>query len=91
MGLPVLRLGGGDAELLETGGHRVPYPQPTRAPSLHRQAGALEADLERLALTGAGPDTLAGAVATFVGRAVALEGTAGEVLAVHAPPRDRGP
>lgn len=84
MGLPVLRLAGGDAERLERA--VIGYLVNARA-ELDRQAGALEADLERLALNGAGPDALAGAVATFVGRAVALEGTAGEVLAVHAPPR----
>ncbi len=84
MGLPVLRLAGGDAERLERAA--IGYLVNARA-ELDQQAGALEADLERLALTGAGPDALAGAVATFVGRAVALEGTAGEVLAVHAPPR----
>ena len=84
MGLPVLRLAGGDTERLERA--VIGYLVNARA-ELDRQAGALEADLERLALTGAGPDALAGAVATFVGRAVALEGTAGEVLAVHAPPR----
>jgi len=83
-GLPVLRLAGGDAERLERA--VIGYLVNARA-ELDRQAGALEADLERLALTGAGPEALAGAVATFVGRAVALEGTAGEVLAVHAPPR----
>ncbi|HXX60206.1 MAG TPA: helix-turn-helix domain-containing protein [Candidatus Sulfotelmatobacter sp.] len=84
MGLPVLRLAAGDAERLERA--VIGYLVNARA-ELDRQAAALEADLERLALTGAGPDALAGAVATFVGRAVALEGAAGEVLAVHAPPR----
>jgi hypothetical protein len=84
MGLPVLRLAGGDTERLERA--VIGYLVNARA-ELDVQASALERDLERLALTGAGPDALAGAIATFVGRAVALEGAAGEVLAVHAPPR----
>jgi hypothetical protein len=87
-GLPVLRLPGGDVERLERG--IIGYLVNAHA-ELDRQAGALEVDLEQLALTGAGPDAFAAAVATFVGRAVALEGTSGEVLAVHAPPRRRPP
>ena len=84
MGLPVLRLAGGDTERLERA--VIGYLVNARA-ELDVQASALERDLERLALTGAGPDALAGAIASFVGRAVALESAAGEVLAVHAPPR----
>lgn len=84
MGLPVLRLSAGDVERLERA--VIGYLVNARA-ELEQQAGALEVDLERLALAGAGPDALAGAVAMFVGRAVALEGASGEVLAVHAPPR----
>ncbi|HTS14848.1 MAG TPA: hypothetical protein VMH24_04215, partial [Candidatus Sulfotelmatobacter sp.] len=73
-GLVVLRLPAGDVEPLERA--VIGYLVNARA-ELDRQAGALEADLERLALASAGPDAFAAAVATFVGRAVALEGAAG--------------
>ena len=58
----------------------------TQGAELDRQAALLEGRLEHLALEGGGPAALVGAVATFLGRAVALEGRRGETLAVHAPP-----
>jgi len=65
----------------------------TRGAELDRQAAMLEARLERLALEGGGPAALVAAIATFHGRAVALEGRRGDALAVHAPPGapDAGP
>ncbi len=57
----------------------------TQGAELDRQAALLEARLEQLALEGGGPEALVAAVATFLGRAVALEGRRGNVLAVHAP------
>jgi hypothetical protein len=65
----------------------------TGGAELDRQAALLEARLERLALEGGGPAALVAAVATFLGRAVALEGRRGDALAVHAPAEvaDAGP
>ncbi len=65
----------------------------TGGAELDRQAALLEARLERLALEGGGPAALVAAVATFLGRAVALEGRRGNALAVHAPAdvADAGP
>jgi purine catabolism regulator len=57
----------------------------TRGAELDRQAALLEARLERLALEGGGPAALVAAIATFHGRAVALEGRRGDARAVHAP------
>ena len=62
----------------------------TGGAELDRQAALLEARLERLALEGGGPAALVAAVATFLGRAVALEGRRGDALAVHAPADVRG-
>ncbi len=56
-----------------------------RRAELERQAGILEAQLESLALEGAGPTDLVAAIGAFLGRAVALEGSRGGTLAVHAP------
>jgi hypothetical protein len=53
---------------------------------LEHQAAVLEGRLEALALAGADLDGLVGAIAGFLGRAVALEGPRGAALAVHAPP-----
>ncbi|MES2210104.1 MAG: helix-turn-helix domain-containing protein [Chloroflexota bacterium] len=58
----------------------------TQGAELDRQAALLETRLERLALEGGGTAALVGAMATFLGRAVALEGRRGDPLAVHAPP-----
>lgn len=56
-----------------------------RGSELERQAGLLESELQRRALDGGGPAALVAAVATCLGRGVALESARGEVLAVHAP------
>ena len=56
-----------------------------RRAELDRQAAVLEARLEALALEGAGPAAMVGAIAEFLGRPVALEDRRGEPLAVHAP------
>ena len=81
--LPALRIPRADVTALERSviGFLV-----TRGAELDRQAAMLETRLERLALQGGGPAALVAAVATFLGRAVALEGRRGEPLAVHAPP-----
>jgi len=57
-----------------------------RGAELERQAGLLESELQRRALEGGGPPALVAAIATFLGRPVALESAAGRPLAVHAPP-----
>lgn len=83
VGLPTARIPRADPVALERSviGFLV-----TQGAELDRQAGLLEARLERLALDGGGPVALVGAIATFLGRAVALEGRRGDALAVHAPP-----
>jgi PucR C-terminal helix-turn-helix domain len=53
---------------------------------VERRAALIEAELQRLALAGAGLEAQAAAVAAFLDRAVAIEGAGGEALAVHAPP-----
>ena len=58
----------------------------TQGAELDRQAALLEGRLEQLALEGGGPVALVGAIGTFLGRAVALEGRRGDALAVYAPP-----
>jgi purine catabolism regulator len=80
--LPALRIPRADLGALERSviGFLV-----TRGAELDRQAAMLEARLERLALEGGGPAALVAAIATFHGRAVALEGRRGDALAVHAP------
>jgi hypothetical protein len=57
----------------------------SRAAELERQAGLLEAELERRALAGEGAAGLIAAAATSLARALALEGPRGDALAVHAP------
>lgn len=81
-GLPALRVDRADIAALERAviGYLV-----TGGAELERQAAALEGLLERLALEGGGPAALVGAIASFFGRAVALEGRRGNPLAVHAP------
>ena len=83
-GLPVLELDTGDAAALERS--VIGYLVNARA-ELERQAATLEADLERIALSDAGADALAAGIARFLGRAVAVEGSDGEPLSVHAPER----
>jgi PucR C-terminal helix-turn-helix domain len=80
--LPALRVPRADLDDLERSviGFLV-----TRGAELDRQAALLEARLERLALEGGGPAALVAAIATFLDRAVALEGRRGDALAVHAP------
>lgn len=80
--LPALRIPRADPATLERSliGFLV-----TQGAELDRQAALLEARLEQLALDGGGPEALVAAVATFLGRAVALEGRRGNTLAVHAP------
>jgi purine catabolism regulator len=56
-----------------------------RASELERQAGLLEAELERRALAGEDAAGLIAAAATFLARALVLESPRGEPLAVHAP------
>lgn len=56
-----------------------------RRGELDRQAAELERQIERLALAGRGPDALAAAVGTFLGRAVVIERRRGQALAIHAP------
>ncbi|HSO30698.1 MAG TPA: helix-turn-helix domain-containing protein [Candidatus Sulfomarinibacteraceae bacterium] len=80
--LPAIRIPRADVAALERSviGFLV-----TGGAELDRQAAQLEARLERLALEGGGPAALVAAIATFLGRAVALEGRRGDALAVHAP------
>jgi len=80
--VPALRLGRTDPGTLERAviGFIV-----GRGSELERQAGLLESELQRRALDGGGPASLVAAIATFLGRVVALESARGEVLAVHAP------
>jgi PucR family transcriptional regulator, purine catabolism regulatory protein len=56
-----------------------------RAAELDRQAGQLETALEGRALAGEDAAGLVAAAATFLARALALEGPRGEAIAVHAP------
>ncbi|MBI2763974.1 MAG: helix-turn-helix domain-containing protein [Chloroflexi bacterium] len=81
-GLSALRVDRADVADLERAviGYLV-----TGGAELERQAAALEGRLERLALEGGGPAALVAAVASFFGRAVALEGRRATPLAVHAP------
>jgi PucR family transcriptional regulator, purine catabolism regulatory protein len=84
--IPVLRL-----ERREVGGleRSVIGFLVARGAELERQAGLLESELQRRALEGGGPEALVAAIATFLGRAAALESSAGRPLAVHAPPAAR--
>lgn len=81
-GLPAWRVASADIADLERAviGYLV-----TGGAELERQAAALEGRLERLALEGGGPAALVAAIASFFGRAVALEGRRATPLAVHAP------
>jgi hypothetical protein len=56
-----------------------------RRAELERQAALLEGQLERIALGASDLGTLVATIASFLGRAVALEGRRGDVLAVQAP------
>jgi purine catabolism regulator len=88
-GLPVLRVPRTDPNQLERSviGFLV-----NRRAEVEHQAGLLEATLEEVAL-GAGAGDASALIATaagFLGRALALEGRRGEVLAVHAPEQAPG-
>lgn len=81
-GVPVVVVGRTDAAALERSvvGYIV-----ARGAELERQAALLEAELRRRALGGAGAAGLLATVAGFLGRALALEGSRGEVIAIHVP------
>ena len=81
-GMPVLRAGHVDANQLE---RSVIGFLLNRRAELEHQAGLLEATLEEVALGSGDVGALIATVAGFLGRAVALEGRRGEVVAVHAP------
>ncbi len=82
-GLPGLRLPRTDPAMLE---RSVVGFIVARGAELERQAALLEAELRRRALEGSGAAALIGVVASFLGRAVALEAGRGEPVLVHAPP-----
>jgi len=82
IGVPVLDAGAGDAAALERS--VIGFLVNHRA-ELDRQATILETRLEAIALAGGGPAGLADAIAGFLGRAVAIEGRRGSLIAVHAP------
>jgi hypothetical protein len=81
-GVPVVVVGRTDPAALERSvvGYIV-----ARGAELERQAALLEAELRRRALDGAGVAGLLGTVAGFLGRALALEGSRGDVVAIHVP------
>ena len=82
-GLPAIDIGVADPVAIERS--VIGFLINHRA-ELERQATLLERRLEQVALGGGGPDSLAAAIAGFLGRAVAIEGRRGAALAVHAPP-----
>ena len=81
-GVPVALVGRTDPAALERSvvGYIV-----ARGAELERQAALLEAELRRRALDGAGVAGLLATVAGFLGRALALEGSRGDVVAIHVP------
>jgi purine catabolism regulator len=81
-GIPALRLARTDPGALE---RMIIGFIVARGSELERQAALLESELQRRALEGGGPQSLLAAIATFLGRGVALESARGEPLAVHAP------
>jgi purine catabolism regulator len=86
-GLPALRVPRVDPGQLE---RSVIGFLLNRRAELEHQAGLLEAALEEVALGSGDVSALIAAVGAFLGRAVALEGRRGEVLAVHAPDQAPG-
>ena len=86
-GLPALRVGRVDANQLERS--IIGFLLNRRA-ELEHQAGLLEAALEEVALGTGDVAELIAAIGGFLGRAVALEGRRGEVVAVHAPDQAPG-
>ena len=81
-GLPVVSLPHGNPAELE---RTVVGYIVARGAELERQAALLEGELRRRALEGGDAATLLAAFATFLGRAVALEGGRGRPMAVHVP------
>ena len=81
-GIAGLRLPPGDPSAIE---RSVIGVIVGRSAELERQAGLLEAELERRALAGEGAAGLVAAAAEFLARAASLEGPRGDALAVHAP------
>jgi purine catabolism regulator len=82
-GVPVLDAGPGEPASIERSA--IGFLVNHRA-ELERQATILETQLEQVALAGGGPEGFAAAIASFLGRPVAIEGRRGSTLAVHAPP-----
>ena len=82
-GLPILDAGDADPVAIERSA--IGFLVNHRA-ELERQATLLETRLEAVARGGGGPEGLAAAIASFLGRPVAIEGRAGSLLAVHVPP-----
>ncbi len=82
LGVPALRVPRMDLQALERSivGFIV-----ARGAELERQAALLEGELRRRALDGVDVATLLATVSSFLGRALALEGSRGELIAVHAP------
>jgi len=87
VGLPALLVARVDANQLE---RSVIGFLLNRRAELEHQAGLLEAMLEEVALGSGDVAALIAAVAGFLGRAVALEGRRGELVAVHAPEQAPG-
>lgn len=81
-GVPSLRLAPADPSAVERSviGYIV-----SAAGELDRQAGLLEADLERRAIAGEGAAAMVATAAEFLARPLALEGPRGDLVTVHAP------
>lgn len=81
-GVATFRYAGAEPATVERSviGHLV-----NRQAELERRVGALEAALQRTALQGGGLEGLVAGIASFLGRAVVLEGRRGDALVVHAP------
>ncbi|HUG47095.1 MAG TPA: helix-turn-helix domain-containing protein [Candidatus Limnocylindria bacterium] len=81
-GLAALLLANGDVAALERS--TIAYIVTGEA-ELERRVAELESELEAAALAGAGMPGLAGIIARFLARPVAIEAGDGTLLAVHAP------
>lgn len=81
-GLTALWLDEGDPVALERS--VIAYLVNQRA-ELDRRAAELETQLARFALLGRGLEDQAAAIAAFLGRAVVIEGSRGDPIAMHAP------
>jgi hypothetical protein len=82
LGLAAFALPEGDVAAMERSA--IGYVVNGRA-ELEQRAAAVEAELEAAALAGAGVDGLAATIARFLSRTVAIEGSDGRTLALHAP------